>query len=133
MMIVPAGVKVHLALGYTDMRKGLDGLAMLVQQTLSRHRGAHLTNLQAYDRQAERYQPRMQPGRQRPRLMPARRSVAANGASDARGVSRSCADAASGTRRLTEVVIEVRYTGPGKERIVYFADMTSSFTTRSRS
>ncbi|MFD9992156.1 IS66 family insertion sequence element accessory protein TnpB [Mesorhizobium sp. NPDC059024] len=33
-MIVPAGVKVHLALGYTDMRKGLDGLAMLVQQTL---------------------------------------------------------------------------------------------------
>ncbi len=34
MMIVPAGVKVHLALGYTDMRKGLDGLAVLVQQTL---------------------------------------------------------------------------------------------------
>ncbi|WP_442920989.1 IS66 family insertion sequence element accessory protein TnpB [Mesorhizobium sp. Cs1299R1N3] len=34
MMIVPAGVKVHLALGYTDMRKDLDGLAMLVQQTL---------------------------------------------------------------------------------------------------
>ena len=33
MMIVPAGVKVHLALGYTDMRKGTDGLAMLVQQT----------------------------------------------------------------------------------------------------
>jgi hypothetical protein len=29
------GVKVHLALGYTDMRKGLDGLAMLVQQTLT--------------------------------------------------------------------------------------------------
>ncbi|CAN7721378.1 IS66 family insertion sequence element accessory protein TnpB [Aminobacter sp. LjRoot7] len=34
MMIVPAGVKVHLALGHTDMRKGLDGLAMLVQATL---------------------------------------------------------------------------------------------------
>lgn len=33
MMIVPAGVKVHLALGHTDMRKGLDGLAMLVQAT----------------------------------------------------------------------------------------------------
>lgn len=30
-MIVPAGVKMYLALGYTDMRKGLDGLAMLVQ------------------------------------------------------------------------------------------------------
>jgi transposase len=36
MMIAPAGVKVHLALSYTDMRKGLDGLAMLVQQTLKR-------------------------------------------------------------------------------------------------
>lgn len=34
MMMVPAGVKVHLALGYTDMRKGLDGLTMLVQETL---------------------------------------------------------------------------------------------------
>jgi hypothetical protein len=34
MMIVPAGVKVHLALGYTDMRKGMDGLAMLVRQSL---------------------------------------------------------------------------------------------------
>ena len=33
MMMVPAGVKVHLTLGYTDMRKGLDGLAMLVQET----------------------------------------------------------------------------------------------------
>lgn len=29
-----AGVKVHLALGYTDMRKGMDGLALLVQEVL---------------------------------------------------------------------------------------------------
>jgi transposase len=36
MMIVPAGVKVHLALGYTDMRKGMDGLAMLVQEALKK-------------------------------------------------------------------------------------------------
>ena len=36
MMIVPAGVKVHLALGYTDMRKGMDGLAALVQEQLKR-------------------------------------------------------------------------------------------------
>lgn len=36
MMFVPAGVKVHLALGYTDMRKGMDGLAMLVQETLKK-------------------------------------------------------------------------------------------------
>ena len=36
MMIVPAGVKVRLALGYTDMRKGMDGLAMLVQDTLKK-------------------------------------------------------------------------------------------------
>ncbi len=26
MMFVPAGVKVHLALGYTDMRKGMETL-----------------------------------------------------------------------------------------------------------
>jgi len=36
MMIVPAGVKVHLALGYTDTRKGMDGLAALVQEQLKR-------------------------------------------------------------------------------------------------
>ena len=36
MLVVPAGVKVHLALGYTDMRKGMDGLAMLVQETLKK-------------------------------------------------------------------------------------------------
>ena len=34
MMIVPAGVKIHMTLGYTDMRRGFDGLAMLVQETL---------------------------------------------------------------------------------------------------
>lgn len=32
MIVVPAGVKVHLALGHTDMRKGLDGLATLIQE-----------------------------------------------------------------------------------------------------
>src|SRR5260370_27726218 len=31
---LPAGVKVHLAFGCTDMRKGIDGLAMLVQGML---------------------------------------------------------------------------------------------------
>jgi transposase len=34
MMLMPPGVKVHVALGYTDMRNGLDGLAMLVQRIL---------------------------------------------------------------------------------------------------
>ncbi len=34
MMTIRAGVKVHIALGVTDMRKGLDGLAMLVQEVL---------------------------------------------------------------------------------------------------
>ena len=29
-----SGMKVHLAFGYTDMRKGIDGLAMLVQGVL---------------------------------------------------------------------------------------------------
>ena len=34
MTLLPSGVRVHMALGYTDMRKGLDGLAMLVQSVL---------------------------------------------------------------------------------------------------
>ena len=29
MLIVPAGAKVRLALGHTDLRKGMDGLAMV--------------------------------------------------------------------------------------------------------
>jgi transposase len=33
MTLLPSGVKIHVALGVTDMRKGLDGLAMLVQGT----------------------------------------------------------------------------------------------------
>jgi transposase len=32
--LLPPNVKVHLALGSTDMRKGIDGLAMLVQGVL---------------------------------------------------------------------------------------------------
>ena len=34
MITVPAGVRIHLALGPTDMRKGFDGLALLVQEVL---------------------------------------------------------------------------------------------------
>jgi len=34
MTLLPRGLKVHLALGYTDMRKGIDGLTMLVQAVL---------------------------------------------------------------------------------------------------
>ena len=34
MTLLPPGVKVHLAFGHTDMRKGIDGLAMLVQGLL---------------------------------------------------------------------------------------------------
>ena len=29
--LLPPNVKVHLALGFIDMRKGIDGLSMLVQ------------------------------------------------------------------------------------------------------
>ena len=36
MIVVPAGVKVHLALGHTDMRKGLDGLATMIQEHLKK-------------------------------------------------------------------------------------------------
>lgn len=34
MIPVPAGVRVWLAVGHTDMRKGFDGLAVLVQEKL---------------------------------------------------------------------------------------------------
>ncbi len=34
MITVPAGVRIHLALGATDMRKGFDGLSLLVQEVL---------------------------------------------------------------------------------------------------
>jgi transposase len=34
MITAPAGVKVHIALGVTDMRKGIDGLATLIQEIL---------------------------------------------------------------------------------------------------
>jgi len=34
MTLLPRGAKVHLAFGFIDMRKGIDGLAMLVQGVL---------------------------------------------------------------------------------------------------
>jgi transposase len=36
MIPVPSGVRVWLATGRTDMRKGFDGLALLVQEALRR-------------------------------------------------------------------------------------------------
>lgn len=36
MMMVPPGVKIHLAVGYTDMRKSFDGLSLLVQEVLKK-------------------------------------------------------------------------------------------------
>jgi transposase len=36
MIPVPPGVRVWLATGHTDMRKGFDGLALIVQETLKR-------------------------------------------------------------------------------------------------
>jgi transposase len=35
MIAPPAGVRIYLACGVTDMRKGMTGLAMLVQQGLA--------------------------------------------------------------------------------------------------
>jgi transposase len=35
MITLPSGVRVWLACGHTDMRKGMDGLAMLAQQVLN--------------------------------------------------------------------------------------------------
>jgi transposase len=36
MIAFPSGARVWLAAGHTDMRKGFDGLALLVQETLKR-------------------------------------------------------------------------------------------------
>jgi transposase len=36
MIPVPSGVRVWLAVGHTDMRRGMNGLALQVQQTLGR-------------------------------------------------------------------------------------------------
>jgi len=36
---IPSGTQVWLATGHTDMRKGFDGLVLLVQETLKRWRG----------------------------------------------------------------------------------------------
>jgi len=36
MITVPAGVRVYLAMGPTDMRKGFDGLSLLAQEVLKR-------------------------------------------------------------------------------------------------
>jgi IS66 Orf2 like protein len=36
MIPVPSGARVWLAAGHTDMRRGFDGLALLVQETLRR-------------------------------------------------------------------------------------------------
>jgi transposase len=33
-VLLPPGTKVHLALGYIDMRKGMDGLSVMVQEVL---------------------------------------------------------------------------------------------------
>lgn len=35
MIVLPSGARIWLARGYTDMRKGMDGLAMLAQQVLA--------------------------------------------------------------------------------------------------
>jgi transposase len=35
MIVLPSGAHVWLACGYTDMRKGMDGLAMLAQHMLA--------------------------------------------------------------------------------------------------
>ena len=34
MMLMPVGTRVHLAAGYADLQKGIDGLAVMVQQVL---------------------------------------------------------------------------------------------------
>jgi transposase len=45
MTLLPRGVKVHLAFGFIDMRKGIDGLAMLVQGMLRQESPANLRSM----------------------------------------------------------------------------------------
>ena len=40
MITLDSGLRIYLACGVTDMRKGMTGLAMLVQQSLPRIRSA---------------------------------------------------------------------------------------------
>jgi hypothetical protein len=40
MALLPKGMKIHLGLDLIDMRKGLDGLAMLVHRLISLHQAA---------------------------------------------------------------------------------------------
>lgn len=43
MIPIPAGVRVWLATGHTDLRRGFDGLALIVQETLKHDpHGGHL-------------------------------------------------------------------------------------------
>jgi transposase len=35
MISIPAGIRIYLACGHTDMRKGFDGLAVLIQEVLA--------------------------------------------------------------------------------------------------
>jgi transposase len=42
MISIPSNVRVWLAVGRTDMRKGFDGLAMLARRTYSRKIHGHL-------------------------------------------------------------------------------------------
>jgi transposase len=51
MLIIPSGVKIHLALGHTDMRKGFDSLAVLVQEVLRRIRSRVISSPSAAGRQ----------------------------------------------------------------------------------
>ena len=48
MIPVPSGARVWLAAGHTDMRKGFDGLALMVQETL--RRDPHATDADAQSR-----------------------------------------------------------------------------------
>ncbi|WP_099513388.1 IS66 family insertion sequence element accessory protein TnpB [Microvirga ossetica] len=51
MIPVPTGVRVWLATGHTDMRKGFGGLSLLVQETLKRD--PHLCVVRDYVTAAE--------------------------------------------------------------------------------
>ena len=63
MIPMPMGVRVWLATGHTDMRKGFDGLALIVQETLKRDpHGGHLVRFSRTPRRPDQMPVARRPG-----------------------------------------------------------------------
>ncbi len=78
MITVPAGVRIYLACGVTDMRKGFDSLAVLAQEVLKQNPFAgHLFAFRGRrgDPRLHGDKPRQNPLLGRPGLLPVRQAA----------------------------------------------------------